>query len=350
MMGGGKRAVLAALGAAVLFGAGTPSAKWVLGQADPWLVAGLLYLGSGIGLFLYRLAARPPRAALQRGEIKWLVGAIAAGGIVAPILLMYALSRAPASGASLLLNAEGVFTALLAWFVFHENFDRRIAFGMLLIVLGAITIAWPKEPAVDEVVPAVAVLGACLAWAIDNNLTRKVALADATFIAMSKGLVAGLVNVAFALIALGAPWPSAPVFGATLGIGFVSYGLSLTLFVLALRGLGTARTGAYFSIAPFAGAIIAFTLLREPLTMQLLAGGLLMAAGVWLHLTEHHQHRHTHRALVHSHEHEHDAHHHHEHSASDPQGARHAHRHSHATLTHAHEHYPDSHHRHEHGS
>jgi drug/metabolite transporter (DMT)-like permease len=350
MIGRDKRAVLAALGAAVLFGAGTPCAKLVLGQADPWLVAGLLYLGSGLGLLGYRLVQRSPPAALQAGELKWLVGAIAAGGIVAPILLMYALSRASASGASLLLNAEGVFTALLAWFVFHENFDRRIAIGMLLIVLGAIAIAWPKEAAIDEMIPAVAVLGACLAWAIDNNLTRKVALADATFVAMSKGLAAGFVNVTFALIALGVPWPPWPVVGATLGIGFVSYGLSLSLFVLALRGLGTARTGAYFSIAPFAGAIIAFSLLGEPLTAQLLVGGLLMAAGVWLHLTEHHEHRHTHKALVHSHEHEHDAHHRHEHSASDPQGTRHAHQHSHAPLTHVHEHYPDSHHRHEHGS
>jgi drug/metabolite transporter (DMT)-like permease len=263
---------------------------------------------------------------------------------------MYGLSRMSASGASLLLNGEGVFTALLAWFVFRENFDRRIAFGMLLIVLGAIAVVWPGEAAIDASTPALAVLGACLAWAIDNNLTRKVALADATFVAMSKGLVAGTVNVALALLVVGAPWPSWPVAGAAMGIGFVSYGLSLSLFVLALRGLGTARTGAYFSIAPFAGAIIAFGLLGEPLTAQLLVGGLLMAAGVWLHLTEHHQHRHTHQALSHSHEHEHDAHHQHEHSASDARGARHAHTHTHAPVTHIHEHYPDAHHRHDHGT
>jgi drug/metabolite transporter (DMT)-like permease len=345
-----KRAILAALGAAVLFGAGTPSAKLVLGQADPWLVAGLLYLGSGLGLLVYRLVARHPRAALQPGELKWLVGAIGAGGIVGPILLMYGLARMSASGASLLLNGEGVFTALLAWFVFGENFDRRIAFAMLLIVAGAIAIAWPEETAIDAVIPALAVLGACLAWAIDNNLTRKVALADATFIAMSKGLAAGIVNVALALLVVGAPWPSPPVVGATMGIGFASYGLSLSLFVLALRGLGTARTGAYFSIAPFAGTIIAFGLLGEPLTMKLAVGGALMAAGVWLHLTERHYHRHTHQPLVHSHEHEHDEHHHHEHSASDPAENRHTHEHAHTRLTHVHPHYPDSHHRHEHGT
>ena len=347
-IGQDKRAVFAALGAAVLFGAGTPSAKLLLGEADPWLVAGLLYLGSGTGLLAYRLVTRHPRAGLQRGELKWLAAAIAAGGIVGPLLLMYGLSRMSASGASLLLNAEGVFTALLAWFVFRENFDRRIAVGMLLIVLGAFAIAWPRDAVVDEAIPALAVLGACLAWAIDNNLTRKVALADATFIAMAKGLVAGVVNTALALAVARAPWPSTMVAGATLAIGFVSYGLSLSLFVLALRGLGTARTGAYFSIAPFAGAIIAFALLGEPLTLKLAAGGALMAAGVLLHLTERHAHRHTHQPLVHSHEHEHDEHHHHEHSAADPEGSPHVHQHVHTRLTHVHPHYPDSHHRHEH--
>jgi len=344
----GKRAILAALGAAVLFGAGTPSAKLVLGQADPWLVAGLLYLGSGAGLWIYRRVTRHPRAALQPGEVKWLAAAIGAGGVLGPILLMYGLSRMSASGASLLLNEESVFTALLAWFVFRENFDRRIAIGMLLIVLGAVVIAWPQETGTNAALPALAVLGACLAWAIDNNLTRRVALADATFIAMSKGLVAGVVNVAFAVVFVGAPWPSPLVVGATMGIGFVSYGLSLSLFVLALRGLGTARTSAYFSIAPFAGAIIAFGLLGESLTVKLLVGGVLMAAGAWLHLTERHDHRHTHQPLVHSHEHEHDEHHHHEHSPTDPPGSPHVHEHAHSRLTHVHPHYPDSHHRHEH--
>ncbi|MGZ5594334.1 MAG: DMT family transporter [Usitatibacter sp.] len=349
MTGGGKRAVWAALGAAVLFGAGTPAAKWVLGAADPWLVAGLLYLGSGLGLMVYRRASRQPRASLQRGELKWLVAAIAAGGIAGPVLLMYGLARMPASGASLLLNAEGVLTVLLAWFVFRENFDRRVALGMFLIALGATAIAWPGEAALGGALPALAVVGACLAWAIDNNLTRKVALADATFIAMSKGLAAGIVNVVLAGFVAGAAFPTPGIVGATLAIGFVSYGVSLTLFVLALRGLGTARTGAYFSIAPFAGAIIAFALLGESPTLQLLFGGSLMAAGVWLHLTEHHEHRHTHRPLVHSHEHEHDAHHRHAHSASDPGESPHVHEHAHAPMTHAHPHYPDSHHRHDHG-
>ena len=337
--------VLAALGAALLFGAGTPAAKLLLGPVSPWLLAGLLYLGSGLGLAVWRKLRRTESVRLPRGEIKWLAGAILAGGIAAPVLLMWGLSSMPASGASLLLNAEGVFTALLAWFVFRENFDRRIAIGMALIVAGAVVLSWPGDASCGSALPAVAVIGACFFWALDNNLTRKVALADATFIAMAKGLVAGTANVAIAWT-LGASLPRPEILLAAGGIGFFSYGVSLVLFVLALRHLGTARTGAYFSTAPFAGAFIAIPLLGETVTAALVVAGLLMGAGVWLHLTEHHEHQHTHELLEHEHEHVHDEHHRHEHAASV--SGPHSHRHRHEPLTHSHPHYPDAHHRHDH--
>lgn len=182
--------VPAALGAALLFGAGTPLAKLLLNSVSPWLLAGLLYLGSGVGLSLYRYFSKAPTVKLPRPEIPWFVGAIIAGGIVGPVLLMLGLTGMPASGASLLLNAEGVFTALLAWFVFKENFDRRIALGMVVIVAGAVVLSWPGEARFAGSWPALAVLGACFAWGLDNNLTRKVSLSDATWIASVKGLVA----------------------------------------------------------------------------------------------------------------------------------------------------------------
>lgn len=178
--------VLAALAAALLFGAGTPLAKWLLASIGPWTMAGLLYLGSGIGLFLYRLARRAPAARLATGELPWLAGAVLAGGVIAPVLLMASLSRMPASAASLLLNFEGVFTALLAWFVFHENVDRRVALGMLAIVCGGAVLSWTGQARLEEILPGLGVLGACLAWAIDNNLTRRVSLTDATWIAAVK--------------------------------------------------------------------------------------------------------------------------------------------------------------------
>jgi drug/metabolite transporter (DMT)-like permease len=342
-----KAGVAAALGAALLFGAGTPFAKRLLEGASPWLLAGILYLGSGVGLFIYRrLKVREP-VKLARADRGWLGAAIFFGGMLGPALLMAGLASMPASGASLLLNAEGVFTAMLAWFIFRENFDRRIAAGMALIVVGAVVLAWPGTVEWGGAWPALAVLGACLAWGLDNNFTRKVALNDATFIAMAKGLIAGATNVALALAA-GGTWPSAGVIAGGAVLGLLSYGVSLVLFVIALRDLGTARTGAYFSTAPFAGALIAIVFLQEPVTWQLVVAGSLMAAGVWLHLTEHHAHEHHHERIEHEHPHVHDEHHRHEGPAGVEAGEPHSHRHVHEATTHSHEHFPDAHHRHDH--
>lgn len=338
--------VPAALGAALLFGAGTPLAKWLLASINPWLLAGLLYLGSGLGLLLYRHLSRASPVRLPPGEGRWLAGAVLSGGVVAPVLLMTGLTAMPASGASLLLNAEGVFTALLAWFVFRENVDRRIALGMGAIVTGALVLSWPSRLEAAALWPSLAILAACLAWGIDNNLTRKVSLTDATWTAAIKGGMAGAVNLILAL-AQGAAWPSMPKVAVAMAVGFLAYGVSLTLFVVALRSLGTARTGAYFSVAPFVGAALAL-LMGEPLTVPLAIAGLLMAWGIWLHLTEHHEHMHHHPALEHDHEHVHDEHHRHYHETPVAPGERHRHRHRHEPLTHRHRHYPDAHHQHAH--
>ena len=338
--------VPAALGAALLFGAGTPFAKLLLHNVTPWLLAGLLYLGSGIGLTLYRRLRRAPAVRLPRHEAPWFIGAIVSGGVIGPVLLMLGLTGMPASGASLLLNAEGVFTALLAWFAFKENFDHRIALGMVAIVAGALILSWPGEARFAGMWPALAVVGACFAWGIDNNLTRKVSLTDATWIASVKGLAAGSVNLALALM-LGASLPPLPNLGGAMVVGFLAYGVSLALFVVALRHLGTARTGAYFSVAPFFGALLALAM-GESITLPLLLAGGLMALGIWLHLTELHEHEHTHEALEHEHEHVHDEHHQHEHDYPVEAGAKHRHLHRHDVLTHTHSHFPDSHHRHKH--
>ena len=338
--------VLAALGAALLFGAGTPLAKWLLDTVDPWLMAGLLYLGSGVGLTLYRHLKKMPAIHLSRQEVPWLVGAILAGGIVGPVLLMQGLTAMPASGASLLLNAESMFTVLLAWFVFKENFDRRIALGMLAILAGAIVLSVPGEAHITGLWPALAILGACLAWAIDNNLTRKISLTDASWIASVKGWVAGTVNLGLAF-SLGASLPAIPNMAAAMLIGFFAYGVSLTLFVVGLRHLGTARTGAYFSVAPFFGALLAL-LMGEALTLPLFIAGVLMAIGTWLHLTERHEHVHTHEMMEHHHEHEHDEHHQHTHDYPVSPDTKHSHPHRHQPITHSHPHFPDTHHQHKH--
>ena len=339
--------VQAALAAAVLFGAGTPAAKLLLGDVSPWLLAGLLYLGSGVGLGLYRVIRRAPRVRLTRAEWAPLAGAVFFGGMAGPVLLMFGLSGMPASGASLLLNAEGVATALLAWFVFRENFDRRIALGMAAIVAGAIVLSIPTGAEFGSVWPALAILGACLCWGIDNNLTRKIALTDATWLAAVKGGVAGPVNLTLAFL-LGATLPPVWSIAAAMGVGLLAYGVSLVLFIVAMRHVGTARAGAYFSIAPFFGAVLALAL-GEAITVPLVAAAALMAFGVWLHLTERHEHEHTHEAITHDHWHRHDdGHHDHDHDPPVAPGVRHRHMHTHAAVTHVHEHYPDSHHRHRH--
>ncbi len=280
-----------------------------------------------------------------RAEWGWLAGATLAGGVLGPVLLLTGLALMPAAGASLLLNMEGVLTALLAWFVFRENVDKRVALGMALIVAGAGVLSWPGDASVGLGWPALAVLGACLAWAIDNNLTRKVALTDASFIAMAKGLTAGATNLVIAF-ALGATWPALPTVAAGALLGFISYGASLVLFVVALRRLGTARTGAYFSVAPFFGALLAVALLGERVGPALLIAAALMALGVWLHLAERHEHAHAHEEIEHTHAHQHDA--HHDHTHEGPVAGAHTHAHRHAALTHSHRHYPDAHHGHTH--
>lgn len=342
--------VLYALVAAALFGASTPLAKLLGVDTPPILLAGLLYLGSGVGLTLVRLVRDRgwQRPGLPAGEWPWLLGAIFFGGVLAPVALMFGLTRTAGATASLMLNLESVLTAVLAWVVFKENADRRIVIGMVAIVLGGVVLSWPQETttAHDWIGP-LAVAFACLCWAIDNNLTRKVSASDALFIAGSKGLAAGVVNGGLAL-AIGSQLPALGTLGAILLVGFLGYGVSLVLFVLALRGLGSARTGAYFSTAPFLGAAVAILMLGESVSVIFLLAAALMALGVWIHLMENHVHEHQHEPLDHSHRHTHDEHHQHEHDFEWDGTAPHSHPHVHAPIRHSHAHFPDVHHRHRH--
>jgi len=328
-----------ALLAATLFGGSVPVAKRLLGGIDPWLLAGLLYLGSGIGLGMWWLVHGRRERRLKRADLIPLAGAVTCGGVLAPVLLMMGLRQTPASTSSLLLNLEGVFTAGLAWFVFRENFDRRIFAGMALITAGGMLLSTSERPSLAGLAGPLAIAGACLGWGIDNNLTRKVAAI--------KGLVGGVVNSLLALV-LGAHLPDWSLAASAALLGLAGYGVSLVLFILALRNLGTARTGAYFSTAPFIGAMLALALLHEPVTLSLGVAGLLMAVGVWLHLTVRHEHVHSHEAVEHEHMHYHDEHHQHPHAPTDSASEPHSHPHRHELLVHSHPHYPDTHHRHRH--
>jgi len=347
-------AVLYALASAVLFGVSTPAAKALLGSTHPAILAGLLYCGAGLGAAVLRRTMRAlssgnhaTEAPLRRADLPWLAGAIVAGGIIGPLLLMLGLERTTAGAASLMLTLEGVATALIAWFVFHENFDRRIAIGMGCLLAGAAVLSWSGTPSLSGFIGPLAIVGACMAWGLDNNLTRKVALADPLQIVALKGLIAGPVNILLG-VAVGGTLPSGDAIGWSAAVGFLGYGVSLAFFVLALRHLGAARTGAYFSTAPFFGAVAAVLLLGEPVTFQLLIAATLMAGGVWLHVTERHEHEHVHAPLAHEHAHHHDEHHQHAHAPADPPGEPHSHWHQHAHLVHNHAHVPDAHHGHLH--
>jgi len=338
-----------ALASAALFGAVAPLSKLLLESTSPFMLAGLMYLGAELGLAAYRIfrgafAPESSEAQLQRADMPWLAIAIAMGGVIGPVLLMLGVSHTTASGAALLLNMEGLTTMTIAWVVFGENVDRRLMFGAFAILAGAALLSWDGH-GISFDAGALLVIGACVAWGVDNNFTRKISATDPVIIAMLKGLIAGAVNVSLALF-MGAKFPSiTTVSGAGL-VGLLGVGVSLVMFILALRHLGSARTGAYYSLAPFIGAILAIVFLGEPLTVRLMLAGVLMGVGLWLHISERHSHEHVHEPLEHEHSHTHDE--HHQHAHDGPMTEPHSHWRRHERVRHAHAHYPDLHHRHSH--
>ena len=342
--------VIAALASAVLFGVTTPIAKELLSGTQPLLIAGLLYLGSGIGVSALRLIQDRGWSAtgLKAGDWPWLALTTLVGGIIAPALLMLGLARADAADASLLLNLEVAFTAVLAWLVFKEPANTRVVLGLVAILAGGLILVWPARFATERSLPALSlIVAACLCWALDNNLTRKLSAGDSRVLAAIKGLVAGVTNTVLAFV-LGAALPPLPHVLGTLSIGFLGYGLSLVLFIVALRQLGAARTGAYFATAPFIGAAAAMLLYAQSGDGAFWLAATCMAVGVWLHVTEDHVHEHVHSPQSHSHPHTHDEHHRHEHASDSDGDEPHTHEHVHGWLHHRHAHFPDIHHRHGH--
>jgi drug/metabolite transporter (DMT)-like permease len=346
--------IITALVAATLFGAATPLAKALLGTLSPFMVAGLFYLGSGVGLGIVILvrdfrrapAERKSAQRIQRAEWPWLAGAIIAGGIGGPALLMLGLTSTSAASSSLLLNLEGVLTAIIAWVVFRENVDIQVFLGMIAIVAGGLMLSWqPGEAGLSY--GSMLIAGACACWAIDNNLTRKVSSNDALVIASLKGLIAGSANLAIALIT-GASLPAALAVIAAMLTGLAGYGVSLVLFVVALRHLGAARTGAYFSVAPLFGVALSLVIWPELPSVSFWIAAALMTLGIWLHIRERHMHEHTHVFVEHTHRHRHDEHHQHEHDFPYSGDEPHTHPHTHLPISHTHAHFPDIHHRHSH--
>jgi drug/metabolite transporter (DMT)-like permease len=337
--------VIVALGAALVFGASTPFAKRLGDGVNPAMAAGLLYLGSGLALgassLLLRSGAR--ESALRRSDVPALGVVVVFGGMLAPLLLLVGLRTTPAATASLLLNLEAVFTALGAWLIAREHADRRIIIGMVVIVAGAALLSLQPNGRFGLTAGALAIAGACAAWGIDNVASRPLSDRDPRHVAAVKGIGAGLVNTTIGL-ATGGRFPAAGRIAATMAVGLLGYGMSLVLYLRAVRRLGTARTGAYYSAAPFIGAAIGFAWLREPLGRWFVPALVLMIIGLALHITEDHEHDHEHAPLRHAHGHDHDDHHTHTEAHTGAESLDH----THEPVRHRHGHTPDAHHRHDH--
>jgi drug/metabolite transporter (DMT)-like permease len=347
-----KRPLLYVMLSAALFGVSPPLAKLLVGDIPPLALAGFLYLGAFLGLLsfwamglLHRRTGMRRTAPLERGDVPWLAGAIFSGGMAAPILLMTGLTFVSGFTASLLMNLEGVATAMIAVLVFREYAGRRLWLALTFMTLAGVFLTW--DPSVGEfyVGGLVLIVLAMICWGIDNNLTQRISSKDPTQIARLKGLIAGTTSLSLALL-LGSKIPLGTSIFYAIVLGALSYGVSLVLFIKALEGLGSARTGAFFSLGPFVGAAVSIVVLGEQVMWTMVPATALMFLGVWVMITERHIHLHRHSRLTHTHVHERDMHHRHPH----PQGEEGAHSHEHVHLpqTHSHVHWPDAHHSHEH--
>ena len=350
--------ILKAIIAAALFGASAPLSKLLLGEISPTLMASFLYLGSGIGLYVQRLASRYLRsvdtrfsdeARLTRNDLPWIMGAVLVGGIVAPIVLMFSLKNTPASTASLLLNFEGVATTVIAVVAFKEAVGKRIWIAVLLITIASILLSWDSSGLWGFSLGAIGVLSACVLWGIDNNLTRNVSDKDPLAIVTIKGLTAGAFSLILS-VSLGFPLPSLKFVLLAMVLGYFSYGLSIVLFIRAMRELGSARTSALYGTAPFVGAVLSFFLFRESQGSLFLLSLPIMMVGTVFLLKEDHGHLHKHATTEHEHRHNHnDLHHTHGHTDHEiPISGYHCHGHEHELIIHEHQHTPDIYHRHAH--
>lgn len=340
------RGGLLALLAAGLFGISTPLVQFFGRGLGAFTTAALLYLGAAVvGTLLRQSVAQEAR--LQRSDGRRLLAMAALGAVVGPVALAWGLQRTSGTSASLMLTLEALFTAVLAWRLYHETMDRRVWLALgLLLVGGLLLILDQGQQGNAQWLGLVAVLAATAAWGVDNTLSRGVADRDPGQVVLVKAALGALATAVVA-VGLGEPGPTLVATLGLVAVGATGYGLSLRFYLLAQRAFGAARTGSVFAFAPFIGAVVAFALGDRSASALMGLGGLLMLLGVVLHLTETHDHAHVHEALAHEHAHRHDDGHHTHGHAVMPEGA-HSHLHQHDALTHTHAHVPDAHHLHRH--
>jgi len=341
------RPLALALLAAALFGAGVPASKWLLAELSPFQLAGLLYLGAALGVAPAALRAgglRLPRAG-DRSRLR-LAGAVVAGGVAGPLLLLSGLRLAGAASVSLWLSFEIAATALVGMLFFRDRIGARGAAGVGCAIAGAVLLG-AREGA-SGIAAGALVLGACACWGLDNQLTALIDDLTPSQTTFWKGLVAGAANLAIGLATAPLAVSAAPI-AAAVGVGTLAYGASIALLITASQSLGATRAQSVFASAPFFGAAFAMLFLGEALAGAHLAAAVLFAAGAALLSFDQHAHTHTHAAQEHEHAHRHDDGHHDHAHAGVPRSLWHTHRHRHDPRVHRHPHWPDLHHRHEHG-
>lgn len=350
-----NKSIMYVLIAAILFGCSAPISKLFLGKIEPIPMAAFLYIGSGVGLSIYKIIhyvlkkSNTSEAPLIKKDVPWLIIAIIFGGVIAPIILMTSLKVTPASTTSLLLNFEGVATTLIAVTLFKESADKKVWMAIIIITLSSIILSWDFTGKWGFSMGSLGIITACFCWGIDNNFTGKISAKDPVTIVIIKGISAGLFSLIIALV-LKNPIPNIKIILGVMFLGCFSYGFSIVLFVLALRNLGSARTSTLFSTAPFIGTILSFIIFKDKINNTFIIAVPIMILGTILLLNEKHNHKHLHKAITHEHSHCHnDGHHNHKHQNLDiGKEEYHSHMHVHETMIHEHEHTPDIQHKHIH--
>jgi drug/metabolite transporter (DMT)-like permease len=329
------------VGAAVLFGAATPATKRLVGDIGSISLAGLLYLGAALAVapFVHRSEPRAPAAPAARQRFRLMV-AVGLGGGLAPVLLVLALQRTPASQVSLLLNLELVATTVISRVFLREHVGARAGAGIVLVLLGGIVLSGVSAGGIAT--GAILVASTCICWGVDNAITASLDAYSPTQITFAKGIIAGSVNLTIGLIVSGAPTIAATFSG--LAIGALGYGASITMWITGARQLGAARGQVVFALAPFIGAVLAWPIVGERLTRTTAIAFALSLCGVIVVATSRHRHRHVHDAVEHEHPIDADDVHHGSASIVVLAGSRHRH----VAIEHEHEHLPDIHHRHSH--
>ena len=326
---------------ALLFGAATPAAKLILDRVPPVTLAGLLYLGAA--MVAGPVVATHPFVRPSRLDLAKVAGAVVIGGALAPVLLLTGLDRTPASTASLLLNLELVATAILAWLFFGEHIGRRAAAGLTALAAAGMLLTGAGGAMGTG---SILIVGACVCWGLDNNLTATATGVTPAEITLAKGVVAGTVNLGIGVATEHPGLTIGPV-GWALMVGAFGYGLSIMLWVTSARRLGAARSQGVFATAPFIGMALGWIITRDPVRASQVGALTVMAVGVTLVVSSSHRHEHHHPAQEHDHRHRHDDG-HHDHDHPEPIEGPHAHPHEHQELLHAHAHLPDDAHRHRH--